>query len=406
MRPADNIEKMIKNLNDTTSAQMDERVISDVLRALAESEKTSALTRPKIGRMIMKSPITRLATAAAIIVAAVLSINLLVETTPVAYALEQTITANHSVRYLHIKDFKAGEDEPKEFWLEFFEDGQVKSVRMHMPAWGAPEDGAKVVVWKQNKAQVWLKRKNVLLTVRDKAVADRMLRFVEGSDPRLVVQNLCEQQAEGRVEIEIEEPSNKAEPIVVTATSPPKGSVPRRRRVLSVDQATRLVTAIKSYQSKDGEYQYMGLLEFHDYNQAIEAGMFVLDEVPSDVMRIDQTTQEVGLAQGDLSDEEVVVEVARRFFTALIAGDYAGAGQLLEGMPADKMQQAFGDMKVIRIIAIGPAAPHPNPATKGLVVPCTVKIEKNGVISEWKLDRLGVRQVYNQPGRWTIFGGI
>ena len=70
------------------------------------------------------------------------------------------------------------------------------------------------------------------------------------------------------------------------------------------------------------------------------------------------------------------------------------------------MKQMFGSIKVVRVGSIGPVAPHPNPGTKGLIVPCTVEVERDGTISEWKLDRLGVRQVYNQPGRWTIFGGI
>ncbi len=39
MRPAENIERLIKNLTDRTSAQMDERVLGDVLRALDESKK-------------------------------------------------------------------------------------------------------------------------------------------------------------------------------------------------------------------------------------------------------------------------------------------------------------------------------------------------------------------------------
>ncbi len=124
------------------------------------------------------------------------------------------------------------------------------------------------------------------------------------------------------------------------------------------------------------------------------------------MLRIDQTIQEVGLAQGKLSDEEIAVEVVRQFFEALIAGDYAKAGKLLEGIPSDKMQQMFGQIKFLRIVSIGPVAPHPIPETKGLVVPCTVEVEKDGEISQWKLERLGVRQVYNQPGRWTIFGGI
>ena len=67
MRPAENVKRLIKNLNDRTSAQMDERVLGDVLRALEKSEKTSALTQPNIRRTIMKSHITKLAVAAAVI---------------------------------------------------------------------------------------------------------------------------------------------------------------------------------------------------------------------------------------------------------------------------------------------------------------------------------------------------
>ena len=400
MKPTDNMEKAIKKkLNFTASTKMHDRILDDVLSAQEESKKTkSALAEPNIRRIIMKSSITKLAAAAVIIAAVVLSINLWNKTVPTAYALDQTITANHSVRYLHIKDFKEGEDEPKEFWLEFFEDGQVKNVRMHMPAWDAPNDGAKVIVWKENKAQVWLKKKNILVTVRDRAVADQMLKLAEGYDPRLAVERLYKQEAEGRVKIEIDEPSNKAEPIVVTATSP------SQRRVLFVDQATKLVTAIKFYQLKIGEYQYLSLMEFYDYNKPIEAKVFTLNEVPDEVVRIDQTTQEVGLAQGNLTDEEVAVEVVRKFFEALIAKDYARAGQLLEGAPADFIQKDFGQIKFLRIISVGPAAPHPIPETKGLNVPCTVEIDKDGEIIQWKRERIGVRQVYNQPNRWTIFG--
>ncbi len=67
MRPAENIKRLIKNLTDRTSAQMDERVLGDVLRALEESKQPSALTWPNIRRTIMRSPITKLAAAAVVI---------------------------------------------------------------------------------------------------------------------------------------------------------------------------------------------------------------------------------------------------------------------------------------------------------------------------------------------------
>ena len=75
MKPAENIKRWIKKLNDTTSAEMDQRVLADVLDALAESEKPSALTRPKIWRTIMKSRITKLAAAAVIVIAVLISVN-------------------------------------------------------------------------------------------------------------------------------------------------------------------------------------------------------------------------------------------------------------------------------------------------------------------------------------------
>ena len=74
MRPAEDIKRLIKNLNDRTSAEMDERVLGDVLRALEESEETSALKQPKIRRTIMKSHITKLAVAAVVIAAVVLGL--------------------------------------------------------------------------------------------------------------------------------------------------------------------------------------------------------------------------------------------------------------------------------------------------------------------------------------------
>ena len=69
MRPADDIKKMIQDWNDTTSAQMYERVLDDIGRALEQSQTQAAPAEPSLRRIIMKSPMTKLAAAAAIIIA-------------------------------------------------------------------------------------------------------------------------------------------------------------------------------------------------------------------------------------------------------------------------------------------------------------------------------------------------
>jgi hypothetical protein len=81
MKPAKNIEKHIKNiyvesLPATTSAELDERVLGNVMEALEETKKkNSAAIEPNIWRIIMKSRITKLAAAAVIIIAVILGLN-------------------------------------------------------------------------------------------------------------------------------------------------------------------------------------------------------------------------------------------------------------------------------------------------------------------------------------------
>jgi len=103
MRPAENIEKLIKNIDIDTNAKIDEEVLVEVVEAFEKSKvkKTSA-TEQNIGRIIMKSKITKLAVAAVIIGAAVLAISFWDRSTPTAYAIEQTIEAMRKVTTVHL----------------------------------------------------------------------------------------------------------------------------------------------------------------------------------------------------------------------------------------------------------------------------------------------------------------
>jgi hypothetical protein len=81
MRPADNINELIKKLKLKASGDLDKRVHGDISKALAESNRTeSVVIQPKIGRTIMKSPITKLAAAAVIIALVVLGLFEFIDT--------------------------------------------------------------------------------------------------------------------------------------------------------------------------------------------------------------------------------------------------------------------------------------------------------------------------------------
>jgi hypothetical protein len=386
--------------------EVNQAVLKDLLHQFDKTqEKKPAVMQPKIGRTIMKSPITKLAAVAVVITAITLSIYIWDKSTPLAYAIEQTIEANNNVRYLHIKIYADDEKEPREGWLEFDGDGQVSKARIHLPAWFFPADadGARVIVWKEDIEQVWDKSKNVLGTMKaNKNTKEQLTAFLQKVDPRLAVKHICELESQGKVEVEIAEPSDKTEPITMTVTYSLESSTPNQRKVLHIDPVTKLVSSIALYKLKSGEYQHDGTIELDEYNQSTNAQMFDLqNEIPPDVTHFDQTANDVGLAQGQLSDEEAAVEVVRQFLKSLIAEDYTRAGRLFL-MSASQLQQQFGRVKFLRIVSIGPAVPNPELETKGFNVPCTIEIEENGKRITPTLEGIKIQQLRNQPSRWVI----
>jgi hypothetical protein len=78
MRPAEKIEKLLKDINIDTNAEINEAVLADVIEAFEKSKKRKPVpTEPNIWRIIMKSPITKLTAVAVIIVALIFGFNII-----------------------------------------------------------------------------------------------------------------------------------------------------------------------------------------------------------------------------------------------------------------------------------------------------------------------------------------
>jgi hypothetical protein len=401
MRPAENIEKLLKDINIDTNAKTDDAVLGEVIEAFEKSKckKTSA-PEQNIWRIIMRSPITKLAAAAVIILAVVFSMTIFNKSMPTAYAFEQTVQASHSVQYLHIRAITPShEDQPVEFWIEFAQDGQPKKMRLNLPDWMAPGGGPREVIWKDSKKQEWLREKNILTTTEDEASAAQVLKIIENRDPKLAVARLQEKQEQGKVELEINESADKAEPIIVTATSTKEDDSSFQRTILYIDQATKLVNTIELYKLRNGEYEHMKTLEYYDYNQPIDADMFTFKDVSNDAEHIDLMT--IGLAHGNLSNQEIAVEVVRQFLEALIARNYDKASKLFPGVPADKIKEMFGELKIIRTVSVG--KPILNSETNHLRVPFEVEVEIEGKITVWK-KQISIQQLSGESNRWAILG--
>jgi len=128
MRPAENIEKFIKNTKIDTNVNTDNAVLGDVIVAFEKSKgkKTSAIEQ-NIWRIIMKSRIAKLAAAAVIIVALILLITFWDKSVGPAYGIEQTIEAFRNVNSVYLEAITQGEASESlnlKMWARRGEDGK------------------------------------------------------------------------------------------------------------------------------------------------------------------------------------------------------------------------------------------------------------------------------------------
>ena len=128
-------EKIRKRMHCRAGSRLRSEMLSDVLFQQEESMQTgSAQHRPIIRRIAMRKPIAKLASAAAVIAIAILSIGVWHKMSAPAYALEQTIEALKSVTFMHIvKCDKAGNIED-ERWEEIDLNGYQARYRQDTPS--------------------------------------------------------------------------------------------------------------------------------------------------------------------------------------------------------------------------------------------------------------------------------
>ena len=394
MRETEEKHKLLSAIGSRFKADMPDRV-DRCLSAFNQSDIRPRATLILTWRHIMATPLSKIAVAAVIIITAALAISLMDKSVTTAYAIEQTVEANRSLRFIHLKTepTRTGAEGVEEMWAEFDTDGTLLRLRMNFRN---SADGPKDVIWQEGKAEVWFKAKNSTVVVREKNMLARLKMSYRDFDPKVLGEELCRNQAEDANQITIEESRSDDDPITITET---RNGV---RTIYKVDPKTKLLLQIENYVLENGDYTFRDRTIYLDYNQPIDPAIFVFDP-PGDVLRTDQTTQEVGIAKGALSDEEIAVEVTRQFIQALADEDYTKAGKLYGGLPGARFKELLAEIESIRLVSVG--KPEPHPETGGLRVPCQVEWGKDGQ-TMIESAALNTRQVHGQPDRWEVIGGF
>ncbi|MHC4681662.1 MAG: hypothetical protein ACYTEK_23570 [Planctomycetota bacterium] len=335
MRPSEKIEKLIKKLHYKTCAETHNRVLGNILQALDEKEKQ----KPGVfvsdkWRTIMKSPITKLtATAVIIIITIVFSITLFEKATAPAYALEQTIKANNTIKTVHLRKFEKGQsienNEFSDYWLKYDNASKLSNLRRNEHG----KDGVKFTVWNEGIKKTWIPEDNVVTITRFDNTAKEWEDFVKVSNYEHLLRWLNNQVKE-KEEIElkiIDEPAEDSNFIYVEATHSPSKS----RIELVVDRKTKLIRKFSEYHLKERGDELGDQIEFLAYNQPIHPSMFELKGIPDNAKVIERVEGGIivpGLRVGEykfgMSKDEVLKKCGEPEYI-----NFGGEGYTLDNPP-------------------------------------------------------------------------
>jgi len=370
-------ETIRKGLGVSASEATRGRIWREVLLAQEESSKIgSSSIRPNIiiRRITMRSPLTKLA-AAVIIVAVLLSVIFFYKAATPAYALEQTVEANHTIETIHLRISNGAESgEFVDCWAKYNEAGLVSNFRRNF--YGdvrVDDDNLSFQVWNEGVLSTWLPLKKVLIVIRFNNAEMYWQDFANDFDPRLILQRLYDLEKQQAIELKIDEPTEDGQSIHVEAIN----AADKTRVELVVDPETKLVTRLSQYSLEEDDDGSVMRIDFLAYNQPIDPSVFALSGIPDDALVYDQIDQLVGLEKGDLTDEEIAVKVVLASLEATIAGDYDEVSRLMEGDPGDIIELFIEEKfqaSLSRIVSLGEPMPHERwPFI--LCVPCEIEVE-------------------------------
>jgi hypothetical protein len=392
MRSREATEATIRSkLKFTFDSPLRDQLLARAVREQEQSRETKPAQRgPATRRMIMTNPSLKWAVAAAaVIVVGAGLIGIWHSSAPAAYAFAQTVEAMQGKRSFHIQTYFQ-QRRKDEFWAEFDKQGNL--IRFRQEEDPTP-DGPTITIWENGILNRYGARQGLhqysLLPNTEHGIEG-----LEGFDPETIVQEINALVEAGKAVMETDELSRYARRVTLRVTHKDKDL----RQVLVVDPVTKFVERVDDYWgAKGGEGVHKGI-EVLEYNEAMDPRLFVPD-FPKDATLMDQVTQEVGMAQGDMTEKEVAEEIVRQALEAWAQGDYAKVSKLFGGGPAQSFAESDG-MRPVRILSIGQAELIDD-GRPPYGVRCLYETERNGQKKILGLT-LAVHDVDGQPGRWLV----
>jgi hypothetical protein len=394
----DKAERLISQAGYQATPSMRERILARIDRARADHSPQSNIRTgwSAIGPC-------KVAAAALVLVALMLSLYLLDGSTRPAYGLAQTFDAVREIRYFHFQAVRPDSgDKDREAWVEYDPSGQIKNIRVNF------YQLHEVAVWSGGVTQYWRTNANALAIFEDQEYTDRMVFFAQRYNPRGAIEYLRQKEAAGEVKIETAEQDPPTEPITMTVTYEPNTFIigqpkPAMKEVVHIDPLSKLITDVEVHAFfKEHGFVKARIWQYLDYNQPFGPGTFDLaSEAPADVNLVDLTGIPMGIERGDCTEQEVAEIVVQEFLDAWMVGDLDKAIRIhgyMDPCQPTCLQKGLQYSRLKHLITLGQAQIPEHPR-RGQLVFCTLEVERKGQTVQVDYEFL----VNEGPkGRWRI----
>lgn len=404
MKLTNNIEQLIRRNRYQATPQTYDKTLQRFMQAVDDRNRQKFNNmKSHIWRIIMRKPIPQLSVVILSVVVVYALIPLFDKSANSAYAIDQTISANHTVRTLHMRSTFDENIKFSESWLQYDEAGLITNCRTNIHDGDPNEDdnNIKIIVWNDGVQKIWLPLKNVVIIHRVNNSEEFLQHIAENYDPKLMMQNLHDtSQNNDNMTITIDESTDR-DFIYVEV----ENYKDRTRWELLVDPDTKLVTQLAEHDLEKQGSEFNMRVEFLSYNQPIDPTVFTLNEMPDDVRVTDKTHELVGIKKEAMSDHEVAVEVVRQCLEATIAQDYKEVCRLMGGESGKTIESYIEEelgTRLVSVVSMGQPRPFKT-WTHILYVPCEIEVE-NGEGTKWIVNFVGMaRSIDYQPGhRWIM----
>lgn len=240
----------------------------------------------------MKHRIMKLSAAAIIFIAATLTLTVFDKTVSPTYALQQTIDAYKSLRFMHFTEYSTETNKPLQIvWAEFNPDGKIKNFRCYQLTGNdgsgfqdtiiADVNDGSASMWRCSDKSTVLYCGRLRIEKNGLTIDEYLSRTLKLLDPKQFFEEAKKLHNKKKATIIVKQPADISKPIHLTVTFESKLEFlffSIEQIIAEIDQTSKFALKLNLVKPKDGKYQEKSVIKYQNFNQPIDPAIFEFDK--------------------------------------------------------------------------------------------------------------------------------